>query len=339
MYIHGVISMAQERMAMASTPLGIREQAAEIMGSSKHVRISEANVLSSVRKFRHRLSAPVPVSWDTKYHLARVQDSVAKTANYILVLDAVNFCFWPKPWQIELLGQKFNGYYGMALCIKKAISEGVPLYDASYLADLPLADIEAVFAGNGELALMEQRHKNLQEVGRVLNDKYGGEFSNMIKEAGGSATNLTELIADNFSSFNDIASYRGSIIRFLKRAQICVNDLHLCFCGKGPGRFSDLSELTAFADYKIPQILREMGILEYDDKLAGKIHEKSLIFPGCEEEVEIRAATIHAVELMKSAFLDNGLRCTASQIDNLLWDEAQRLVMKEPYHRTITTYY
>ena len=41
--------------------------------------------------------------------------------------------------------------------------------------------------------------------------------------------------------------------------------LSLCFhstVGKGLGAFSDLARLTMFADYRVPQVLRHIGILK-----------------------------------------------------------------------------
>ena len=41
--------------------------------------------------------------------------------------------------------------------------------------------------------------------------------------------------------------------------------------GQGLGRFDDISALTMFADYRVPVVLRQMGILTYSRELAGKV--------------------------------------------------------------------
>jgi hypothetical protein len=56
-----------------------------------------------------------------------------------------------------------------------------------------------------------------------------------------------------------------------KRAQIFVADLYGAFGGTGLGAFSDISCLTMFADYRVPVVLRCMGVLEYSDQLAAKV--------------------------------------------------------------------
>ena len=73
-----------------------------------------------------------------------------------------------------------------------------------------------------------------------------------------------------------MATYQGRKVYFYKRAQIFATDLHAAFGSKGWGRFEDLDELTAFADYKLPQVLRHVGILCYAEQLAHKVDQKIL---------------------------------------------------------------
>lgn len=41
--------------------------------------------------------------------------------------------------------------------------------------------------------------------------------------------------------------------------------------GEGLGSFHDIGKLTMFADYRVPVVLRELGILKYSDLLAEKV--------------------------------------------------------------------
>ena len=83
-----------------------------------------------------------------------------------------------------------------------------------------------------------------------------------------------------------MALYRTHKVRFLKRVQICVADLHNSFSGQSWGAFPDIDQLTVFADYKLPQVLRQYGILEYHPSLAQRIDNQEIIEAGSEEEVE-----------------------------------------------------
>ena len=190
------------------------------------------------------------------------------------------------------------------------------------------------------IPLFEQRLENVHEVGRVLLEHYDGQFANAVEQADHSAVRLVLLLVQQFPSFRDVASYRGHEVRFFKRAQICVADLHGSFGGKGYGSFTDLDQLTAFADYKVPQVLRHFGVLEYHPSLATRINKQELLAPGSEEEIELRAATIWACELLRREIVyitDNTM--TAAEVDSHLWHIGQNIPEMKPYHRTRTIYY
>lgn len=53
------------------------------------------------------------------------------------------------------------------------------------------------------------------------------------------------------------------------------------------------------ADYIVPAVLRQLGVLKYSSTLASIIDANSEIGPGSEEEVELRACSIYAVEKMR----------------------------------------
>lgn len=51
----------------------------------------------------------------------------------------------------------------------------------------------------------------------------------------------------------------------------CVHTLLLLLQGKGLGEFHDIDQLTMFADYRVPAVLREFGVLQYSQKLAAQV--------------------------------------------------------------------
>ena len=59
---------------------------------------------------------------------------------------------------------------------------------------------------------------------------------------------------------------------------------------------SDTEQLTMFADYRVPQILRHIDILDYSPDLEAKIDNHVELPFSCEEEVALRAATVMAVD-------------------------------------------
>lgn len=322
--------------------LGILTATVPVVRAASFVRLDGASLASLARRW-------VAVPWPAEVGLDALHfvDGTERTANWVLLLDALNFCFWGEPgqprWRVEWRGQTFDGYAALAAALSRAVEEDHPLWDAAYLAKLTSHELGKILrpvAGSPQIPLFEARLAHAREVGEVLTARYEGQFARAYDAAGGSAVSLVLLLAREFSSFADISEWRGTRVPFLKRAQICVADLNAAFHGQRWGAFADLAALTAFADYKLPQFLRSQKVLVYAPELAAKIDAYQPIPAGSEEEIEIRAATIWAVELLRRALDQQGISRPASAIDYRLWAESQKHVAGErPYHRTRTINY
>jgi hypothetical protein len=133
---------------------------------------------------------------------------------------------------------------------------------------------------------------------------------------------------------------------FYKRAQILAGDIWAAY-GKHepphPFGFSDIDKLTMFADYRVPQILRAKGVLRYAPGLAARIDRLEVIPFASDEEVQIRAATVQAVERLKAEIellSGGGSGVKSIYLDWLLWQEGEKV--KDailPHHRTLTVFY
>jgi hypothetical protein len=318
----------------------------EVLESSK--RISETS--GQVRIDRQALDrlagdwlsegVKVPV-WDNVHHFV---GKGAETVSYLLVLDSLNFCFWPAHekarWEIQLGPESLSGYLALAASLKRAIESGVPIARADFLAGMSQETLTDIFGGQGDLQLMKRRVGILRELGRVLQRTYGGEACGLVAAVEGSAVGLVRLLAAQLESFRDVAEYGGQEAFFYKRAQIFVADLHGTFQGKDWGAFEDMDQLTAFADYKLPQVLRHLGILQYEKELARKVDAGILLEPGGPEEVEIRSNTIWAVERLRKEMSRRGQDLRAFEIDGILWNMGQEdRYRTKPYHKVRTIYY
>lgn len=93
--------------------------------------------------------------------------------------------------------------------------------------------------------------------------------------------------------------YKGHQVFLYKRAQIFASDLWGAFKGQGYGEFNDIGSITMFADYIVPAVLQQLGVLKYSSTLANTIEACGEIGAGTEEEVELRACSIYAVEKMR----------------------------------------
>lgn len=280
-------------------------------------------------------------SWNYDYHFF---DGGHKTVAYLLILDSINFCFWPNPgaekWEVQYKSETLSGYYALAASLKKAIESGISITDAHYLSELNLSTLKQILGGKGELQLMEERIRILNELGAFLVSRYNGEANRLVEAAENSTLKLVELLVENLHSFRDEAEYYDTKIYFYKRAQIFAADLYGAFAGKDWGFFKDIDNLTAFADYKLPQVLRHVGVFQYSPSLEHKVDNNILLDPGSPEEIEIRANTIWAVELIRLQLKRMGRNLRAFEIDWILWNLGQQRKFKEkPYHRTVTIYY
>jgi hypothetical protein len=315
------------------------ETSKKVSEMSQNVRIDRQALGRLVRKlFADDIQVPC---WDPCYHFC---DGTEKTVAYLLVLDTINFCFWPPPgkakWEIEYQPERLSGYYALAASLKRAVESAVPVNNAGYLADLSLDELEQILGGEGELQLLEHRLKVLNELGQVLLEKYDGNAYRLVEAAENSALKLVRLLAENFSSFDDVAEYQGQKVFFYKRSQILTADLYGAFKGKDWGSFTDMDKITAFADYKLPQVLRHLGIMHYTDFLAQKVDQEIMLESGSPEEIEIRANTIQAVELIRQELAQKGKAFRSFEIDWLLWNLGQNdEFRKKPYHKTLTIFY
>lgn len=309
----------------------VLETTKRVVRQSDNVRINQSNVLWLVQELREKFDK-LP-AWPEDLHLANASED--DKLNYLFVVDSLNFCFWldkeRKRWRVCHNGREYTGYYALSLLLKKAFESGKDIMDASKLK-INLAGIDGALPH-----LMDARQTILEHCVEVLRRNYNGQARNLILAADGSAEKLAHKIADEFPWFGDSAVYKDRPVYFLKRAQIFVADVWSCFKEQGIGQFNDIDQLTAFADYRLPQILEYFGVLEYAPNLKQRIQDKLLLIPGSEEEVEIRAATIWVVELIKRAL---NQRLNSAQIDWVLWNESQILKLKLPtHHRTLTVYY
>ncbi|HWS83154.1 MAG TPA: queuosine salvage family protein [Ktedonobacteraceae bacterium] len=325
-------------------PLGILSSTQRVVQQSKHVWINPEYVEQLSEQWLQEDTGNAsthPPLWDDRYHF---HDGTERTVNWLLVLDALNFCFWPEKgqprWSIEYRGETLNGYWAEAAALKRAVEEGIPLWDAKTLSTIGDETVAHIFRSNGGIIpLFERRVSHAREVGRVLLEHYDGQFVHAIEQAESSAIKLVELLIRDFPSFRDITTYHTHPVKFLKRAQICVADVYNAFGGQQWGTFADLEQLTIFADYKLPQVLRHYHVLEYDSTLAQRIDNQELLPGESEEEVEIRAATIWACELLHRTIQQRGYAMTSADIDQRLWLMGQQSTEMRPYHRTRTIYY
>jgi hypothetical protein len=138
---------------------------------------------------------------------------------------------------------------------------------------------------------------------------------------------------ENYDGFRDISEYKGEIVYLMKRAQILASDLF----GSNGWEFEDMEELTMFPDYQVPQVLNSKGVLVYSDELQSMIDSSQEILRNSEMEIEIRAATVVACDMIAQL-----INAPAYKADWLIWQRGEnekKLGLLKNHHKTRTTFY
>lgn len=262
---------------------------------------------------------------------------------FSILCNTLHFSYWGNPkWAISIEEKAYDGSIALVYALRRAIEQNIPLLSPEYLAHLPEERFAKILKGSVEIPLFQERLSMLRELGRTVLEKYGGSFTNILRRADGNAERIVEHLVRDFPAvFNDVARYQGHEVRFYKRAQlIAAHFFDLRHLGILSIPLSGYDSLTAFADYKIPQLLRKFGILEYVDELAMKIDHLVEIPSGSDEEIEIRANTIWAVQCAADELQKRLPKANAARIDHILWTKGQRKTADDkPYHHTRTIWY
>lgn len=248
-----------------------------------------------------------------------------RLALYILCIDAINFCFWPLPgYEYDRLAVTLTAMAEADHALQEQDLSQVAsdfVMSPSNLAQLEektLAHLFQKHASDSEVRLstppnLESRCNLLVQVGKVLLKDFCGSAWNMIEAADGSAVRLVQIIFDHLEGFRDLSDNQD--VFFLKRAQICVGDWNAAL----ELNLEDIDELTTFADYRVPQILRHHGWLTYSPALSESIDQEHEIERNSNEELSIRAATVVAVEELTRILNQRGGQWNDVRVDWYLW--------------------
>jgi hypothetical protein len=293
----------------------IRAAAARVAAESRSVRILEARI----EPYARELPAQAPPTPDIEG-----ADDETRAA-FSLQLNAINF---GSGWFPTL--NKPQGLSGFRT-VEAGLRARGP-WTAQELTTVSRAEIAQALGQDPDHVLMGHFERHLRELGRKVTDEHGGAFLMLARFGGDSVEALATELA-TWDTWYDISPYPSGQVPFFKRAQIAAADLALV----GLARADDLERLTLFSDNLVPHVLRIDGVLEFDEDLVRRIDAGQLLEHDSQEEVEIRACALHAVELIVAAHPEP---TTATAIDNVLWNRGAGPRYKaHPRHRAPTTAY
>lgn len=259
--------------------------------------------------------------------------------------NALNYCFWAelgKPkWNVIVDGQELDGGIAVMKYIESLYLNNSQFKSPCALKNLKYQDFRKLFTTNIEISLIKERYGFLVDTARVLCDLGTDVYlEEILHRASLGAGALLEYIEKTIPHLTDISMYKENELNFGKRHQLLVsvmiNDIET-FNGV---IIEGKNILTGFADYKVPQLLRNLGIIVYSDDLAERINRGELIPHGSNQEIEIRMASVIAIEKIRGALDEKGIKKNSAEIDSLIWLSSQNIEgVVENYHRSYTTNY
>ncbi|EPY53356.1 eukaryotic protein [Schizosaccharomyces cryophilus OY26] len=274
-------------------------------------------------------------NWQDHELHPKLQDS--STLDWIFLIDILNFSFWsdadtkdsgnhPARFGIRYKGKLYMGYWSLCAAVNKALDNSIPITTPSFYADevcCPDDLIASIFASDTEeqIPLLSERIRIMRASGKALVKYYGGRFVHLLEKCNHSAQKFLEILLRDFPDFRDISFYKGRECHILKRAQILIAETWACFHGQGYGQFDDIDSITMFADYRVPQILWQLGCLDYSPEFGSRLRKSETIAHNDPMEIEMRGCSIWAVELIRLAV--NRPNLNAIMIDFFLWDLAK----------------
>ena len=254
---------------------------------------------------------------------------VESIINFLLIYHTIgDYCFWGDPkWEVETDLGKMDGSFAILYLILKRFKIKKNL-------DMTIDEFKELLKGNVTIPLLKNRYHNLVQMNQILKDN-NKSFYEMIKVFNTDIELLTFII-QNFPYLSDVSIYDNQEILFYKRAQLLTSDI-LHVREKKENIEVDYSHLIGCADYKIPQVMRCYGMLEFSDSLGDKVDSKIELKEGSEEEIEIRANTLKVINYIYER-LDK--KYSRMDINDFIWLLGQnKSQMTKPYHRTLTKHY
>lgn len=312
----------------------VRQSCEYVADRSQWVKVNVTNALLYPEKLN---LADSQLSHTPEHHYL---DKDEDTLKFFLILDTINFGSGYFPYLDKEKG--VSGYFTIAKRLKEFVEKnGIP--EAGYFEKINPQECSEIFrqdiSNKHAYELMCLFSAALSELGRWINANHNGDFLGFLKESATADGAVRQLMSMSF--FRDLSKYYDKDILFLKRAQILLQDMKLALPEHPLINFPDIDQLTIFADNVLPYVLFTDGILEYDEWIRGRIEREELIGSGSIEEIELRACTIYATELIADVIREECRPISVRELDYKLWMRGQTLKKQVSFkrHRTRCVFY
>lgn len=291
-----------------------------VMDNSQHVKIN----YDKLDDFINHIDCNKLKNW-LLYNPYNLLDlDIEKIINFLLIFESIDYSFWGNPkWEIDTAEGKKDGsdalLYATLMYVKETKNTD--------FSKMSFDEFKNLLKGNIEIPLLKERYETVVNISKTVNETMNGNFYNYIKEIK-SDKELFNVIINNFESFIDEREYEGKKIYFYKLAQLLTSDI-LHIREELENIKVDYSNLIGCADYKIPQTLRAMEIIEYDDELAELVDQKIQLEVLSKYEVEIRASQIVVIDYISKKLINSN----PIDINDFLFIYSKKVKdITKPYH-------
>lgn len=292
-----------------------------VQENSKYVKINYLVVDKFLDSFKE------PKFWLMSNPFNILDLDIEELVNFLLIYHTIgDYCFWGEPkWKIETDEGILDGSFAIMYIVLKWFKEHKSF-------DVLKFEFKDILKGNVEIPLIEERYEELVMMNEFLKGK---SFYKMVQDLT-KDEDLFNFLITNLPYFKDEREYKGREVYFYKRAQLLTSDiLHVRSIIE---RIEvDYTNLVGCADYKIPQVMHSLGMLEYDKSLEERLENLVEIPFNSEEEVEIRANSLMVVDYIYKRL---NKKIARMDINDLLWILGQdKAKINKKYHRTKTVNY
>ncbi|HOX95919.1 MAG TPA: queuosine salvage family protein [Candidatus Woesebacteria bacterium] len=305
-----------ERGEKDEVRLDIREMSEEILSKSQDILSIEKDDISTVLlpKIETYLSEKKASKWLPEGNLLTLEQECGMN----LFLNVINFCYKDPSSGHEYVyvtddGKLIKRATGLITALSRS---GIDWDNFAEVQNLSPERWEGVtqISRENPMYLGDERLKRITEFASYLASL---GYVNMDDFLGGCDFDTKKMV-------NIFVNSRYFKDDFLKRAQLACRMINDVWTRRGGFPLKDIETLTVMADYRIPQVFYNLGVVTINDfELMDKLMTGSPIDPNSREERALRAT---AVVIGKEVAEKLGI--TEADVDGILWGLSQDMVRK-----------
>lgn len=294
-----------------------------VSDNSKYVSINERKLDEFVKS----IDGVNPKHWLSGSPFGLLDLNIETIVNFLLIYEAIDFSFWGEPkWTVSTDSGMEDGSIALLYVLLKYVKEK----NTTDFSNITKEEFSDILKGNIEIPLFNERYRIIKNVSKIVNENMDGNFYKYIKSIK-EDNELFKTIINHFPNFKDERKYNGKTVYIYKLAQLLTSDI-LHIRNVKENIKVNYSNLIGCSDYKIPQVLRGLGILEYSIELSNIVDNKQEIKENSDYETEIRANTLVVIDKIKNKL---GNKICSIDINDYIWGKSKNKDIKlKPYHLT-----